>query len=338
MSVWKFSVQSLPSSERAAAWADVMRRLRLPQPADFHSSSDRPLTGNVSIATTPMGCEFALIDSVAQTYTGRAADQEPAIWLALMLKGQACIESAGLPVAQGSVEAGRGAIIYGTTGTESTLYLLTDFRLAMIRIPQLMVSPRLVMPLGSRVGVLEGQKGIERVFSILLTGVAQTLDSLTDDDFLPVEQSIIECLIACLDQDGNVENRGGATGARAAHLRRVCQKIETMLHDPDLTLTRVAEAHGISARYLQKLFSDSQLTFSGYVRLRRLERCHADLISPVYSQLSISEICFRWGFNEAAHFSRSFRERYHVSPRAHRQKALGLKASGQKDMAHKTAA
>jgi len=29
---------------------------------------------------------------------------------------------------------------------------------------------------------------------------------------------------------------------------------------------------------------------------------------------NVSEICFRWGFNEAAHFSRVFREQYGMSP------------------------
>jgi AraC-like DNA-binding protein len=36
------------------------------------------------------------------------------------------------------------------------------------------------------------------------------------------------------------------------------------------------------------------------------------------AHLSISEICFRWGFNDAAHFSRAFREQFATTPRAWR--------------------
>jgi AraC-like DNA-binding protein len=39
----------------------------------------------------------------------------------------------------------------------------------------------------------------------------------------------------------------------------------------------------------------------------------------MFASLSISEICFRWGFNGSAHFSRSFKERYGVSPRDYRK-------------------
>ena len=55
------------------------------------------------------------------------------------------------------------------------------------------------------------------------------------------------------------------------------------------------------------------------MRRRRLERAREDLANPLYSHLSISDVCFRWGFNDAAHFSRSFRDQFGLSPRDHRQ-------------------
>jgi acetamidase/formamidase len=61
--------------------------------------------------------------------------------------------------------------------------------------------------------------------------------------------------------------------------------------------------------------------FSGYLRQRRLERCRAELVDPLYDKMSISDICFRWGFNDPAHFSRAFREQYQMSPRAFRHGA-----------------
>src|SRR5260370_39969348 len=54
---------------------------------------------------------------------------------------------------------------------------------------------------------------------------------------------------------------------------------------------------------------------------RRLERAREDLTDPVHSHLSISDICFRWGFNDAAHFSRAFHDTYGVSPRNFRRAA-----------------
>lgn len=85
-----------------------------------------------------------------------------------------------------------------------------------------------------------------------------------------------------------------------------------------LTTEAYAEEQGVSTPYLQKLFAGSSTSFRHYLRTRRLERCRADLASPLHSQLSISEICFRWGFNGSAHFSRAFRNEYGASPREYR--------------------
>ena len=111
----------------------------------------------------------------------------------------------------------------------------------------------------------------------------------------------------------------GYVSTRRSHLHRIRQTIETLLAEPDLTLTRLAEAEGVSPRYLQKLFASEGENFTHYIRVRRLERCRLDLVSPRYGDHSISSICFRWGFNGSAHFSRAFRQQYGVSPREFRR-------------------
>jgi AraC-like DNA-binding protein len=112
--------------------------------------------------------------------------------------------------------------------------------------------------------------------------------------------------------------------AGASNFHRICQAIEVQLGEGDLTLQQVAEQQHVSARYIQKLFQQASLSFSQYLRQRRLEHCRADLGSLTHRNLSISEICFRWGFNDAAHFSRSFRADYGVTPRAYRARRLNL--------------
>ncbi len=313
---WTFSVESLPEGDRREAWADVMHRLRMPM-ADIQHT--RVMHGQVTVATTPMGCEFAVVASGPQVYAGRSAAQPTALWLGVLLEGQASLSAGDM-----MTEVGPHAIIYGSTGVDSTLRLSSDFRLLIVKIPPV-AAQRLIVPLGKRVGLLSGQAGIERIFHGLLVNTARSIADLSSDQFRPIEQSMIEFLVACLAEDG-IEARGGASGARASHLKRICQKIETLLHDPDLTLAQVAAEHGVSPRYVQKLFTQNNQTFSAYLKLRRLSRCHAELISPVHAQLSISEIGFRWGFNDAAHFSRSFRNQYGLSPREHRQASTFLGA------------
>ena len=134
-----------------------------------------------------------------------------------------------------------------------------------------------------------------------------------------METALTEFLLTGLGDEKSVFSLGGVSGARAYHLQRICQRIETLLSEPDLTIGMVAQAEGVSTRYLQRLFTEAGNSFIHYLRTRRLERCRADLASSLHANLSISEICFRWGFNGSAHFSRAFRKEYGMSPREYRR-------------------
>ena len=95
--------------------------------------------------------------------------------------------------------------------------------------------------------------------------------------------------------------------------------MEVKLAEPELNLAEVAREHALPVRYVQKLLGGTGQGFSAYVRDRRLDRAKADLASPLHAQMSITDICLRWGFNDIAYFSRSFRERFAMSPREHRK-------------------
>ncbi|MEQ1603221.1 MAG: helix-turn-helix domain-containing protein, partial [Methylophilaceae bacterium] len=69
-------------------------------------------------------------------------------------------------------------------------------------------------------------------------------------------------------------------------------------------------------RYINDLFSDEDNSLMRFVWQRRLENCRKDMLNSVYQSLQISEIAYRWGFNDMSHFSRAFRQRFACTPSA----------------------
>jgi AraC-like DNA-binding protein len=104
-------------------------------------------------------------------------------------------------------------------------------------------------------------------------------------------------------------------GARRVQIKRY---IEANLRNPELTVRSVASAFGISPRYLHILFTHENETVSSYVLRRRLEECGKQLSDALWRRRTITEIAFGWGFNNATHFARVFRNRYGTSPRDYR--------------------
>jgi AraC-like DNA-binding protein len=311
---WRLSTETLPPEARNAAWNDAMRRLRLPL---VTPDGGGPMQGEVTVVESPMGLQFALIDASPQKIEGRSEDQVEGLWVSILLEGEGRISGSGF---QASFIPGR--ILCGISRNAAALAFAGHHRQLLIQLPAVAIAPRLLAGLNDPLVLIEASEGTALIFRRLLEATAQELVRLDPELLRPVELSVIEFLVATLASAGGTRARGGADGARAALLHRIMQRVETMLGDPDLSITSVAEDAGISPRYLRRLLAAQDMNFATILRQRRLERCHADLVSPLHSQLSISAIAFRWGFSDAAHFSRTFRERFGISPREHRRAAV----------------
>lgn len=314
MDSWTFKTDDIAPADRLGAWQQAMERLKLPV-----SSVAEPdkISGRVTCLVSPLGIELARVSGTPQEVAGRYTAQQPGIWLSQLVSGQATLTDVDR-----TIDLKPDDLLFGPTGVPARLNFTTDFTQLFVKVPDVALSARLVAPLSMPLGHLSGQSGINHVFARMLSALATSLDELSSSQLRPIELSLTEFLLTCLTSHGTSPLIGCEANARQTNLHSICQTIETMLGDPELEPAKVAKAHGTSLRYLQNLFAESGKTFSNYVRTRRLERCRADLISPVYINMSVTEICFRWGFNGSAHFSRTFKSQYGIPPRDFRRQAL----------------
>ena len=111
-------------------------------------------------------------------------------------------------------------------------------------------------------------------------------------------------------------SRSATRAAMRAEIRRY---VRTHLQDPLLGPASIARAYSMSVRALHALFEDADTSVAGLVRSERLARCMEDLQRP--NGGSVTDIAFRWGFCDAAHFSRVFKREFSATPSEIRQTA-----------------
>jgi AraC-like DNA-binding protein len=101
----------------------------------------------------------------------------------------------------------------------------------------------------------------------------------------------------------------------------VREYIEANLSDPLLCPSSIAAAHFISTRHLHNVFHESGTTVASWIRSQRLDGSRRDLQDPLHAGKSVNAVASRWGFLDAAHFSRTFRDAFGMSPTDWRRQA-----------------
>ncbi len=103
------------------------------------------------------------------------------------------------------------------------------------------------------------------------------------------------------------------SAVRAAHLARIENFVRAHLADSGLAPQRIADACGVSLRYLHLLFKDTGDSVSQWIRDLRLQAAH-EALSRADGRTSITRVAFDSGFGDQAQFSHAFRAKFGHAP------------------------
>jgi AraC family transcriptional regulator, positive regulator of tynA and feaB len=155
----------------------------------------------------------------------------------------------------------------------------------------------------------------------ILMDVFDDADELTKQ----IEQLLVDSALSVLGDgiksfESSKQERQSLSEKR---LQDAMRFVEIHLSDPKLNAAMVADACGISQRYLSHLLRQQPGTsFSALVWNWRLKTAYEWLSNSRPHDISIAEIAFRIGFKSPAHFSRLFKRAYNMSPREYRTTRL----------------
>ena len=153
------------------------------------------------------------------------------------------------------------------------------------------------------------------------------LDRLHPSSVIGVSEGITSIIAAGL-RSLPIANMRHASSLSAYHVMRVKAYVMERLRDPNLSIASIATAMRLSPDHLSRLFRSEPVPLSRMIWRQRLEACRRELSDPRQARRSVSKIAFSWGFHDAAHFSRSFKEQYGATPREWRQQVLGQDLGG----------
>ena len=149
-----------------------------------------------------------------------------------------------------------------------------------------------------------------------LTQLAGNLDQLAGTTGARLAHSALDLVTTVFTRELGLD--GVSTDPHRALVQRIRGYIDRNLASTDLGPASIASAHFISTRHLHGLFQEQGVTVSTWIRTRRLEQCRRDLLDPMLADRPVAAVAARWGFVDAAHFSRAFKSAFGVSPSEYR--------------------
>jgi AraC-like DNA-binding protein len=193
-------------------------------------------------------------------------------------------------------------------------------RMLVLSIPQPDLARRMPNPESVVAIPISGRAGVAGLLSSLLCNFWQQRRTGDDTYLSPRFSEAVLDLIASAYATLKTAAPESSSVA-VARREQIRGYIEAHLHDPSLTPGSVAAAVHLSPRRLHQLFEPDGETVGAYILRRRLEECARAMRDVSQRSRTVTEIAFLYGFNNASHFGRVFRERYHATPSDYRRHA-----------------
>lgn len=186
----------------------------------------------------------------------------------------------------------------------------------LITIPRTMMHARLSGVEHCVARCVSGDQGLGAITSNFIHSIVQQAENISDWGVSALSEQSLDLFtlsLASINSQSYYLSR-----SRSTALRSVQNFIELHLTNPGLDTAMVVAETGFSGRYINNLLNDIDTSLMRYILQLRLEKCSKDLLNLIHTNHSISEIAFKWGFNDLSHFSRTFKQKYGCSPKEYR--------------------
>jgi AraC-like DNA-binding protein len=232
--------------------------------------------------------------------------------LSLQTGGQGVIEQDGRTAV---LRVGDFAL-YDTTRPYD-LWFEDRFSQLVLRLPRRILTERVFDAEQFTALRIDGSTGAGRVASVFFRQLHRELAHVAGASVEQLHASGVDLLATAFS-----EQTGALATLSEPHRvlkHRICTYIDRHLSDVELSCESIASAHGISERYLRKLFAAGPMSASERIWSRRLNQAKRDLIDPMLRHRTVTSIGYDIGFKDPAHFSRAFKARFGVTPTAWRR-------------------
>ncbi|KUO05571.1 helix-turn-helix domain-containing protein [Streptomyces caeruleatus] len=191
------------------------------------------------------------------------------------------------------------------------------FELLVLKVPRPLFDAHCPLARDTMATPVPGDQGAGALFAPFFRSLSNHASGLSLDMSARIGVTLLELLATALYSESDSGVRLNVP--RAAHMSRARRYIIDHIAEPDLSPAMVAQALGISVRYLHTIFRAEDTSPSRSILRQRIDTAARLLADPSRAGWSVTDIAYAVGFKDASHFTRAFKSRHGVSPREYRK-------------------
>jgi AraC family transcriptional regulator, positive regulator of tynA and feaB len=312
----QWTTSAIKPSKQFEYWRETVCQSFVPlRPERSIGSARSRFRGELS-AWQSAGIRFARVSGDGQSVYRDAksiTSQDQAVYfLNYQYRGHSVVE-----------QAGRKATL--SPGSFALLDAMQPFRMEVsdnfdqlsIKIPHTVLTPLFIHPpqaLAYSVGSASaGGRLAMKAFVALADEVELELNTFTH---IALKNALrLLALSLSSNRDGVASIKSSRTLKTLDALRqRAMLLMQTELSNADFSPNQTAQDLGVSLRYLQAAFAQSNTSMREWILEQRLSRCRTDLLQALRMTTTIASIAYSHGFNDLSYFNRAFKSRYGCTP------------------------
>ena len=304
----RVSTDAFPDQQRLAKWREIYGRNIAK--VDIETIGTDPFHASVAFQGLP-GVEIVSGSRSAAHYRitrGHLVGARDGFGLSVLLSGAATTQQLGR---ENVLRPGTAIVVSGTDPSVNTMH--TPGRFLTIVLPRPEIST-LVQNLDSAYARQIPATNSALRLLVRYVNTLQEMGPLDAGLAQAAATHIIDLASLAIGADADVAHEAQQRGVAAARLQAIKADIRNCLGDHSLSPAVVAARHGVTPRYVHKLFERAGTSFSEFVLARRLERAMQMLKDPHFAGHTISTIAFDSGFSDLSYFNRTFRRAFRTTP------------------------
>jgi AraC-like DNA-binding protein len=303
---------ALPARQRIDSWMSVLSDLFVELDyVSIDSESDRSLSGRIErralskIDVTVVRSSRQLLKRERKARVDKTGDY---LFCVLQKQGRGAVRQD-----HRVAELEPGDLVCYDTTRPYEIEFSNNFEQIVVSVPRDLIRVHVASTENVTATNLSGKRTLTKMLGDLFVSLPSAIDENDTFTHEALATGVLEMIAANLRSLVPTEV-SSVSKLKRYHLDRIKAYITTRLGDPDLCVSAVSEALGMSISSLYRAFEGEPCTLSQLVWTQRLEGARVALLDRSRGNKSIKEVAFEWGFADPAYFSRAFRRRFGTSP------------------------